>query len=182
MIRRIVTLLFIAAAITLLPWWLRGLAAALVLLRLSAYNATIARGLWLRLGCPRPHYITRLALPGLVLSEIGSPSAWPGSGSEDAILGSSMPQNEEIELVSTATLLLSRHNLSSHQACDLLAVLRNEDGDYLLSAGKIRDIVGGNNAKVLGWVREIRPETQPAPQGQRPGYTPNSDGYLVKNR
>lgn len=142
----------------------------------------LARGFWLLFGCP-PRYITCWSLPGLVLSDTGSNSEQPGSPTEEPILGSSMPQNEEVELVSTATLLLSRHNLDARHACDLLAVLRNEHGDYLLSAGKIRDIVGGNNAKVLGWVREMRPETAPTPQtGEPQGWTRNSDGYLVKSR
>ena len=95
MTRRLITLLFTAAAIMLLPWWLRGFAAALVLLRLSAYNATIARGLWLRCGQPRPHYITRLALPGLVLSDAENQFCDAKTSSAIVVPGLQYQENDE---------------------------------------------------------------------------------------
>lgn len=53
---------------------------------------------------------------------------------------------------------LSRHNLSDEQAIDLLTELRREDGEYLISANKIRDVVGGNEAIVKARVASRRPK------------------------
>lgn len=185
MTRRLIIIFFVLALITLLPPWLRGLAVGLVLLRLTSHNATVARGLWLRLGQPRPHYITRLALPGLVLDQNETETDIPCSSFSTPVLPQQNQENDtEPGLIETATLLVSRHNLEARHAAQLLAVLRNESGDYLLSANKIRDIIGGADATVKAWVREMRPETQPtpSPQDDRPGWTRNSDGYLVKVR
>lgn len=57
---------------------------------------------------------------------------------------------------------LKRHNLTDEQAIDLLTVARRESGD-LLSANKIRDIVGGNEAQVKARVAQHRPRHKPAP-------------------
>jgi hypothetical protein len=144
----------------------------------------LARGFWLLFGCP-PRYITCWSLPGLVLSDEETGTNTPRSGSAPPVLPQQNQENDtEPGLIETATLLVSRHNLDARHACELLAVLRNESGDYLLSANKIRDIVGGADATVKAWVRAMRPETTPTPaqQADRPGYVRNSDGYLIKER
>lgn len=58
---------------------------------------------------------------------------------------------------------LKRHNLTDEQAIDLLTLAKRETGD-LLSANKIRDIVGGNEAQVKARVASHRPKPiQPRP-------------------
>ncbi len=52
---------------------------------------------------------------------------------------------------------LRRHNLTDEQVIDLLTLIRRESGD-LLSANKIRDIVGGNEAQVKARVAGHRPK------------------------
>lgn len=51
---------------------------------------------------------------------------------------------------------LTRHKLNDEQAIDLLTVAQRESG-YLLSANKIREVVGGNEATVKARVARGRP-------------------------
>lgn len=51
---------------------------------------------------------------------------------------------------------LTRHKLNDEQAIDLLTVARRESG-YLLSANKIREVAGGNEATVKARVARGRP-------------------------
>jgi len=160
MTRRLITLLFIAAAITLLPWWLRGFAVALVLLRLSAYNATIARGLWLRLGCPRPHYITRLALPGLVLSDAEARLEAYKSELAGVDLGHQVQENPEEPLSPELIIAyLLTHPVDHKQATYIMTALKQSSGEWWASANKIRDAVGGNDTTIKAWVRDLRPSS-----------------------
>lgn len=101
---------------------------------------------------------------------------WDG-GSEDADIGSRTgfddlvlrQQNQaEPELVcdfATAKTYLSGHNLSDDEAVELLAILRR-DNDYLISANKIRDIIGGSDAVIKAQVARHRPRP-PAKRPQR---------------
>lgn len=58
---------------------------------------------------------------------------------------------------------LARHNLDTpEQVVDVLSVLQLGDS-YVLSANKIRDIVGGNEAVVKARVASHRPKAEPAP-------------------
>lgn len=66
---------------------------------------------------------------------------------------------------------LTEHNLSDEQAIELLALIRRIDGNDLLSANKIRDIVGGNEGKVKAKVaahRRPRPRPKVAARIERP--------------
>jgi hypothetical protein len=52
--------------------------------------------------------------------------------------------------------------LTDQQAITILALMRRENGDYFLSANKIRDIVGGADATVKAEVAALRPK-EPTP-------------------
>jgi hypothetical protein len=65
------------------------------------------------------------------------------------------------------------HNhLSRLEMLTLLAVQKDSDGEYLYSANKIADLVGGARQKTLDQIGEERgtrkPEEPPAPQGRMP--------------
>jgi hypothetical protein len=61
---------------------------------------------------------------------------------------------------------LKQHSVSDQDAIDILALLRRPTGDNLISANKIRDIVGGNEAAVKAQVAALRPKPpQPRTQG-----------------
>lgn len=65
------------------------------------------------------------------------------------------------------------HNhLSRLEMLTLLAVQKDSDGEYLYSANKIADLVGGARQKTLDQIGEVRgtrkPEELPAPQGRMP--------------
>lgn len=51
----------------------------------------------------------------------------------------------------------ARHNLSDEEAIKLLSILRR-NGDHLISANKIRDIVGGADQVVKAQVAALRPK------------------------
>ena len=67
---------------------------------------------------------------------------------------------------------LSRHNNAApDDLIDVLSVLQRPDGEYLLSANKIREIVGGNEAAVKARVAGHRPKAaaaKPAARLERP--------------
>lgn len=60
---------------------------------------------------------------------------------------------------------LRRHKLTDEQAIDLLTLATREEGD-LLSANKIRDIVGGNEAAVKARVASHRPKAPARPSSR----------------
>jgi hypothetical protein len=72
---------------------------------------------------------------------------------------------------STIKAYLIDHTLTDDEAIELLALARRSSGDDLLSANKIRDIVGGNEGKVKARVaahRKPRPRPKGAPRLERP--------------
>lgn len=91
------------------------------------------------------------------------------AGSEDEHDGAStsadpavLPQQHQAtpELVPDLASIknyLKQHNVSDQDAIDILALLRRSNGDNLISANKIRDIVGGNEATVKAQVAALRP-------------------------
>lgn len=96
----------------------------------------------------------------------------PSTGSEPAPAGSStgsdqavLPQQHQPEPAPPLDFddmidYLTQHNLTDEQTIDLLTLMRRNDGD-LLSANKIRDIVGGNEAAVKARVAAWRPKAEP---------------------
>lgn len=68
--------------------------------------------------------------------------------------------------------------ITDQQAITILALMRRENGDYFLSANKIRDIVGGADATVKADVAALRPKEQAPPPprsiARPPGGWPKS--------
>lgn len=102
----------------------------------------------------------------------GAYGALPAHAGAGASSGDAVPvqqHQEEPELVpnfARALTYISQHNFTSDEAADILANMKI-DGEYLLSANKIRDIVGGNEAAVKARVASHRPKpAQPRVQGR----------------
>lgn len=104
-------------------------------------------------------------------------------GAEDDMLGAGIgagvvvpPRQHQAasELVpdfSSVKAYLTEHTLTDDEAIELLALARRSSGDDLISANKIRDIVGGNEAKVKAHVaahRKPRPKPRPPTRIDRP--------------
>lgn len=69
--------------------------------------------------------------------------------------------------LASVKIYLKQHNASDPDLVDILALLRRSNGDNLISANKIRDIVGGNEAEVKARVAALRPKPpQPKAQGR----------------
>ncbi len=84
-------------------------------------------------------------------------------------------QNATIEDIINLTYTSA---ITDQQALTILALMRRENGDYFLSANKIRDIVGGADAAVKAEVAALRP-SKPTPPPARsiarpPGGWPKS--------
>lgn len=62
---------------------------------------------------------------------------------------------------------LTNHTLTDDEAIEMLALARRSSGDDLLSANKIRDIVGGNEGKVKAHVAAFRKPRPKAPHATR---------------
>jgi hypothetical protein len=58
---------------------------------------------------------------------------------------------------------LAKHNLTDEQAIDLFATAHRAPDDYFISANKLRDAIGGNEAAVKARVASHRPKP-PAPR------------------
>jgi hypothetical protein len=119
-------------------------------------NAFLARGLWLRFGSPAITDMVLILLPGLdVMSNEAEEQAVPsGSGTSS-------------EPVPNAVLAHQNHSEPENELRNTviaLAIMKRSNGDYLFGANEIRNKVGGNAAKIKGWVAEARPQL---PQGQR---------------
>ena len=56
---------------------------------------------------------------------------------------------------------LRRHNLTDEQLIDVYAIPHRADGDHPLSANRIREAVGGNEAAVKARVASHRPKPKP---------------------
>lgn len=183
----------LAYAIDLLFLLIAPLHPALIMLAVVQY--VVRRSAWLCAGLLAlfgQHEVTALALillPGAaaylpdeeepvssyVVPSTGSTGAASGSGTGSA--RAVLPQQHQAEpalvpCFETAIDYLKRHNLTDEQAIDLLTLMRRDAGD-LLSANKIRDIVGGNEsavkARVAAWRNAPKPQrTQgrvPRPHG-----------------
>lgn len=117
--------------------------------------------------------IGRVAWGRYVTPRTSSRTDTPGSetGLRLVVLPQQNQENQEPVLdVQGAIAYLARHNLTPDEAIDLLAILRWEDGDYLLSANKIRDVVGGADAVVKAQVASHRPKlpAKPSARLERP--------------
>lgn len=134
-------------------WVFGGLIVFSTGMTLIAYRREIAQAIRAVLspwGVPRP---------GLHPVPPGS-----GTGSYDLVLPHQNQANQEpVRDFATALDYLARHNVTPDQAIDLLAVLRWEDDSFVLSANKIRDLVGGADAVVKARVAAHRPKL-PAPK------------------
>jgi hypothetical protein len=66
---------------------------------------------------------------------------------------------------------LTEHNLTDEQAIDLFATAHRAPDDYFISANKLRDAIGGNEAAVKARVASRRPKPptpRPAARLDRP--------------
>lgn len=97
----------------------------------------------------------------------GSPAEIAGSrsGSDDLVLAQQSQENQEpVRGFDDVIAVLSEHKLTSEQAADVLAVMRRENGEYFISANKIRDIVGGADKVIKARVAIFRPQqSRPKP-------------------
>lgn len=113
------------------------------------------------------HYLDRLSeYRGSRLDDAGSDtgSAWVVPAQQHQAASELVPDFEDV------LDYLRRHNLTDEQAIDLLTLAKRETGD-LLSANKIRDIVGGNEADVKRRVASHRPKPatpKPSARLERP--------------
>jgi len=95
-----------------------------------------------------------------------------GTDAEDVVPGQQHQAEPELVLNFEAIkAYLTDHTLTDDEAVVLLALVRRADGNDLLSANKIRDIVGGNEGKVKAQVavhRKPRPRPKAAARIERP--------------
>jgi hypothetical protein len=112
--------------------------------------------------------------PGIMSYDDGSELARPGSstGSVGLVPGQQNQAAPELVLNFDAIVdYLSRHKLDTpERVVDVLAVLQFGEG-HVLSANKIRDIAGGNEAAVKARVASRRPKAEapkPAKRLERP--------------
>lgn len=109
-----------------------------------------------------------------ITSRGGAEDEYDGAGTEAAIVVPAQQHQAALELVpdfETIKSYLTDHTLTDEQAIELLALARRSTGDDLLSANKIRDIVGGNEGKVKAHVaahRKPRPKPKAAQRLERP--------------
>ena len=98
--------------------------------------------------------------------------AGAGTGSVSVVLGQQhQAASELVPNFEVIKLYLTDHALTDDEAVILLALIRRTDGNDLLSANKIRDIVGGNEGKVKAKVaahRRPRPRPKVADSLKRP--------------
>lgn len=88
-----------------------------------------------------------------------------GAGFDRAVLPQQNQVKPELVLNFDAVIgFIAKHNMSDEEAIKYLAVARRLNGDHLLSANKIRDVVGGSDAVVKLQVAALRPKKeQPKP-------------------
>lgn len=106
--------------------------------------------------------------------ELGSEEARSGAGT--GATSSVPPQQHQAapELVPDLTSIktyFKQYNVNDPDLVDILALLRRSNDDNLISANKIRDIVGGNEAEVKARVAALRPKPpspKPTPSIRRP--------------
>jgi hypothetical protein len=171
----------LAYLIDLLFLLLAPLHPALIMLAVVQYvvrrSAWLCGGLLALFGQDEVTALALVLLPGAVVylpdteGPVNSYVA-PGTGSAGDQTGASTgsvqtvpPQQRQLEpaLVPSFEAVieyLKQHNLTDEQAIDMLALMRRDAGD-LLSANKIRDVVGGNEAAVKARVAAWRSTPQP---------------------
>jgi hypothetical protein len=90
-------------------------------------------------------------------------SDWNGAGSNGTVLPHQNQENQNRNAnFETIKNYFTQHNLSDEQCIIILALMRRMSGDDLLSANKIRDVVGGADAVVKAQVSALRPKKIPA--------------------
>ena len=129
------------------------------------------RAWWGKRSVKRSWYID----PGIMSRGLGSESkhAGSGTGATDPV---SAQQNqvtpEPVSSFDGVIDYLKRHKLATpEQLIDVLSVLQFEDDSYPISANKIRDLAGGNEAAVKARVASHRPKAaapKPSPRMERP--------------
>lgn len=101
----------------------------------------------------------------------GSTNARPGADTGAKSVVPAQQHQAEPELVldfDRVLAFLSEHNLTDEQAIAIYSVVHRGPDDYPLSANKIRDAVGGNEAAVKAQVADRRPrKAQPAKPSAR---------------
>ena len=112
--------------------------------------------------------------PNIMSRSAGSTTDRTGSGTGSDRPVPTQQHQAAPELVPTfdaVIAFLAKHNLDTpEQLIDVLAVL-HYDGEYPISANKIRDLAGGNEAAVKARVAKHRPKQnppKPSPRLERP--------------
>lgn len=148
-------------------WYLAALCCLQAYMRRAPW---LVREYLVLLGVQEVTAFWAIMLPGsvkLVMSnEDGNQSDADGSGtgSDDVVL----PQQhqavpEEPDVFESVLSYLERHKFTDEQVIDLFTVIQRERG-HVLSANKIREVVGGNEATVKARVARRRPKPeQPQP-------------------
>lgn len=99
----------------------------------------------------------------------GAEYSSPGAGTGSAIVVPQQQHQAASELVSsfeTVKDYLTDHTLTDDEMVVLLALIRRADGNDLLSANKIREVVGGNEGRVKAQVAAHRkPRPRPRTHG-----------------
>jgi hypothetical protein len=109
-----------------------------------------------------------------IMSNDGAGDDFDGAGIGAGVVVPPQQHQSALELVpnfQAVKTYLTDHTLTDEEAIELLALARRSSGDDLLSANKIRDIVGGNEGKVKAHVaahRKPRPKPRPADRLTRP--------------
>lgn len=109
-----------------------------------------------------------------ITSMSGAEGDWAGSGTDAGVVVPGQQHQVAPELVPSFEAIkqyLTDHTLTDDEAIELLALARRSSGDDLISANKIRDIVGGNEGKVKAHVaahRRPRPKPKGSPRLDRP--------------
>lgn len=97
-----------------------------------------------------------------------------GAGTSSSVVVPAQQHQAASELVPDFLMVkdyLTDHTLTDEEAIELLALARRSNGDDLISANKIRDIVGGNESKVKAHVaahRKPRPKPRQVARIERP--------------
>jgi hypothetical protein len=109
-----------------------------------------------------------------IMSDDGAEGDLDGASTDAGTVVPAQQHQSALELVPNFEVVkayLTDHTLTDEQAIELLALARRSSGDDLLSANKIRDIVGGNEGKVKAHVaahRKPRPKPKAAQRLERP--------------
>lgn len=143
---------------------------AFVLQAIARRWPLVCRGalLWCRVATVQPWHCK--VLPGAAVYLMSNEEdeelvlSGSGTGSDEVVLGQQHQVVPEEPLVFESVLnYLERQKFTDEQVIDLFTVIQREKG-YVLSANKIREAVGGNEAAVKARVAKRRPKAeQPQP-------------------